>query len=145
MSGESKKIEHSGTVVGVEGGVLKVEIINSSACGACSAAALCSAAEKRRKIVDVMPSGGVEYTPGDIVTFVGEESMGVKAVVLAYVVPLLLVVGGLMSAHVAGFGDAACAVAALAPLAPYYVILWLMRGRIDKTFIFKIKNQNQIL
>lgn len=138
-------IEHSGTVVGKEGGVLKVEIINSSACGACSAASLCTAAEKRLKIVDVLPAGGVEYSSGDIVTFVGEESMGVKAVVLAYVVPLFLVVGGLLSAHMAGFGDGGCALASLTPLAPYYLCLWLMRGRIDKTFKFKIKNQNQIL
>ena len=71
--------------------------------------------------------------------------MGAKAVVLAYVVPLALVVGGLLTAHMAGVGDGGCAVAALSPLAPYYLCLWLMRGKIDKTFKFKIKNQNQIL
>lgn len=136
-----KVIEHSGTIVFIGVGVLKVEIVSNAACGECAAGSLCSAAEKRRKVVDVFPTPGRDYVLGDTITFVGERSMGVRAVLLAYVIPLLLVVAGLVCAHVAGLGDGGCALVALATLVPYYAALWLLRGRIDKSFIFKAKNQ----
>lgn len=136
-----KMIEHSGTIVAIRDGVLKVEIVSSAACGECSAASLCSAAEKRRKVVDVIPTADRDYVLGDVITFVGERSMGVRAVVFAYVIPLLLVVAGLVCAHVAGLGDGGSALVALATLVPYYAALWLLRGRVDKSFKFKAKNQ----
>lgn len=140
MAERTRQIEHSGTVIGVEKGVLKVEIMNSSACGACGAAQICSASEKRRKVVDVLPSDGVEYAVGDVIKFVGEESMGVKAVVIAYVIPTLLVVGGLVSAHLAGCGDGASALAGLLPLVPYYIALSLLRHKLDRSFVFRTRN-----
>lgn len=140
MAERTRQIEHSGTVIGVENGVLKVEILNSSACGACSAANMCSASEKRRKVVDVLPEDGVDYAVGDVVEFVGEESMGVKAVVIAYVVPTLLVVGGLVLGHLAGWGDGASALAGLFPLVPYYIALNLLRHKLDRSFVFKTRN-----
>ena len=137
---DSGYIEHQGKVLSVEGDTLKVEIVSVSACGSCSAANLCSAAEKKSKVVDVVCAPGESYAPGDVVVFVGSESMGVRAVVVAYVVPLLLVVAGLLVGRFAGLGDAGCAVAALVPLVPFYACLYFLRGRIDKSFKFKTKN-----
>ncbi len=135
-----KKITHDGTVVAIEGDLLKVEIINVSACSSCSAANLCSASEKEAKVVDVIAGPGESYSVGDIVTFEGDESMGIRAVAVAYVTPLLLVVAGLLIGRAAGLSDAGCALAALAPLVPFYIGLYLLRDRIDKTFKFKTKN-----
>ena len=135
-------IEHSGTVIGKDGDTLKVEILSSSACGSCSAASLCSAVEMKKKVVDVAVSGSEEdYKVGDSISFVGEAGMGARAVRIAYVAPLLLMVAGLLTARLAGCGDAGCAVAALAPLVPFYLTLWLLRGKLDRTFEFKTKNQ----
>lgn len=143
MAAESEKIiEHTGTIVGKDGDTLKVEILNNSACGACSAASLCSAVEMKKKVVDVDASASKkEYRVGDVIAFVGEEGMGVRAVLVAYVAPLLLMVAGLLLARWAGCGDAGCAAAALAPLVPFYLTLWLFRGKIDRTFKFRTKNQ----
>lgn len=139
MSGSSK-IEHRGTVVAVDGGNLKVEIISVSACGSCSAANLCSAAEKKSKVVDVTASAGQKFKVGDTVEFVGDDSMGARAVAIAYVTPLILVVAGLVCGNAFGLGDAGCAVCALAPLPPFYLGLYLLRGRVDKQFKFRTKN-----
>lgn len=137
-----KVIEHSGTVIGMDGDTLKVEILNSSACGTCSAASLCSAVEMKKKVVDVAAGGSKDdYKVGDAITFVVEEGMGARAVLIAYVAPLLLMVASLLAARLVGCGDAGCAVAALAPLVPFYLTLWLLRGKLDKTFKFKTKNQ----
>lgn len=133
-------IEHRGTVVAVEGDNLKVEILSVSACGACSAANLCSAAEKKSKVVDVVASDGRMFKVGDVVDFYGEDSMGIRAVVIAYVLPLLLVVAGLLCGRLLGLGDAGCAICAVAPLVPFYVGLYLLRGRVDRQFKFKTKN-----
>ncbi len=136
----NKTIEHDGTVVSVDGNMLKVQIISVSACGTCSAANLCSAAEKEAKLVDVIAGPGETYNVGDVVTFVGDESMGTRAVAIAYVTPLLLVVAGLLCGKAAGLGDAGCALTAIAPLVPFYIALYLLRSKIDKSFKFKTKN-----
>ena len=136
----SSVIEHQGTVVSKDGNLLKVEIISVSACGSCSAAHLCSAAEKKSKVVDVISAAGEDISVGDVSTKMGDESMGVKAVAIAYVLPLLLIVAGLLAAKAAGLSDAWCAVAAVAPLLPFYVGLYLLRGMVDNSFKFKTKN-----
>lgn len=140
MSGTSI-IEHSGTVVAVEGDNLKVEIINVSACASCSAANMCTAAESKAKIVDVIAAPGEKYGVGDVVEFVGDESMGFRAVAVAYVLPLVLLVAGLLTGRALNLGDAGCALCAIAPLVPFYIGLYFLRGHVDKQFKFKTKNQ----
>lgn len=134
----AKEIKHDGKVVEVKAdGQLRVEIISVSACASCSAAHLCTASEKKAKIVEVMSAPGESYKVGDVVTFVGDESMSAKAVIVAYVTPLLLMVAGLMGGHLAGLGDGGCAISALAPLVPFYATLYILRKKISKTFTFR--------
>lgn len=134
-------IEHRGTVVAIDGVNLKVEIINYSACASCSAANMCTAAESKAKIVDVVAGRGETYNVGDVVDFVGDESMGFRAIAVAYVLPMLLLVAGLVCGKLLGFGDAGIALCALAPLVPFYLGLYLLRNKVDRHFKFKTKNQ----
>lgn len=138
MSGNSV-VEHRGTVVAIQGGNLKVEIISVSACASCNAAEMCNASEKKVKVVDVVAEPGVPVAVGDVVDFYGDESMGFRAIFVAYVVPLLLLVAGLLAGRACGLGDAGCALCAVAPLAPFYLGLYIFRGRLDRQFKFRIK------
>ena len=47
------KISHSGVIDRIDGGHVKVRIVQTSACAACKVAGYCNAAESKEKIVDV--------------------------------------------------------------------------------------------
>lgn len=135
----SSEISHKGRVVSVTPEVTTVEIVSESACGACHAKGLCSLGDSKVKMVEVPTSGWSDIRPGDEVEVVLKASMGHKAVLLAYMIPLVLLVAVLLSAVSAGVGELYAGLAAIAAVAVYYFGLWLMRGRLRNEYIFNIK------
>lgn len=135
----SSEISHKGRVVSVTPEVTMVEIVSESACGACHAKGLCSLGDSKVKMVEVPTSGWSDIRPGDEVEVVLKASMGHKAVLLAYMIPLVLLVAVLLVAVSAGVGELYAGLAAIAAVAVYYFGLWLMRGRLRNEYIFNIK------
>lgn len=135
----SNEISHKGRVVSVTPEVTTVEIVSESACGACHAKGLCSLGDSKVKMVEVPTSGWSDIRPGDEVEVVLKASMGHKAVLLAYMIPLVLLVAVLLAAVSAGVGELYAGLAAIAAVAVYYFGLWLMRGRLRNEYIFNIK------
>ena len=135
----SSEISHKGRFVSVTPEVTTVEIVSESACGACHAKGLCSLGDSKVKMVEVPTSGWSDIRPGDEVEVVLKASMGHKAVLLAYMIPLVLLVAVLLVAVSAGVGDLYAGLAAIAAVAVYYFGLWLMRGRLRNEYIFNIK------
>ena len=135
----SSEISHKGRVVSVTPEVTTVEIVSESACGACHAKGLCSLGDSKVKMVEVPTSGWSDIRPGDEVEVVLKTSMGHKAVLLAYMIPLVLLVAVLLVAVSAGVGELYAGLAAIAAVAVYYFGLWLMRGRLRNEYIFNIK------
>ena len=138
MSSNSE-ISHRGRVVSVTPEVTTVEIISESACSACHAKGFCSLGEAKVKRIEVPTSGWSGIGPGDEVEVVLKASMGHKAVLLAYVIPLVLLVAVLLGAVSAGAEELYAGLAAIAAVAVYYFCLWLMRGRLRNEYIFNIK------
>lgn len=135
----SSEISHKGRVVSVTPEVTTVEIVSESACGACHAKGLCSLGDSKVKMVEVPTSGWSDIRPGDEVEVVLKASMGHKAVLLAYMIPLVLLVAVLLVAVSAGVGELYAGLAAIVAVAVYYFGLWLMRGRLRNEYIFNIK------
>lgn len=135
----SSEISHKGRVVSITPEVTTVEIVSESACGACHAKGLCSLGDSKVKMVEVPTSGWSDIRPGDEVEVVLKASMGHKAVLLAYMIPLVLLVAVLLVAVSAGAGELYAGLAAIAAVAVYYFGLWLMRGRLRNEYIFNIK------
>jgi len=135
----SSEISHKGRVVSVTPEVTTVEIVSESACGACHAKGLCSLGDSKVKMVEVPTSGWSDIRPGDEVEVVLKASMGHKAVLLAYMIPLVLLVAVLLAAVSAGVGELYAGLAAIAAVTVYYFGLWLMRGRLRNEYIFNIK------
>lgn len=90
-----EEVSHRGRIVSVDAEKIRVEIISSSACTSCHAAGLCSMSEAVKKIVDVPAFGNSGYAPGDEVELVLTASMGMKAVLAAYAVPLVILLAHL--------------------------------------------------
>ncbi len=67
--------------------------------------------------------------------------MGMTAVLWAYVVPFVVLLGALVAASLAGWSDGAAALAAVGGIALYYGTLYLLRERLEKKIHFKIHKQ----
>lgn len=129
-------IKHEGVVESIGADKCLVRILQASACSSCSARQLCRSSESKEKLIEVRGNYPTLHV-GDSVTLVGSVRQGLRASVLAYIVPLVLMVVALfVGTHLAG--EAAGALAALLALALYYGVLFLLRDRIGKRFEFKI-------
>lgn len=135
----TQEISHKGRVVEITPDFTTVEIISESACSACHAKALCGLSESQSKAVQVPTKIGDDLSVGEEVNVVLSASMGHKAVWLAYVLPLCVMVAVLLCLVGAGAGELASGLSALGAVAVYYLVLWLLRGRLRNEYVFNIK------
>ncbi|MDE5690605.1 MAG: SoxR reducing system RseC family protein [Alistipes sp.] len=132
-------IEHSGTVERAEGGKVFVRITSHSACGTCSARQACGLAETQEKMVEVAAADTVRFEPGDAVTVGIRRRAGMLSVALAYGGALAVLLAALgFTIGVAGWSEGRGALASLAAVVLYYMVLWLFRRRIEHTIQFTI-------
>ena len=117
-----------------------VLILQEDACAGCHAAGLCGMANMAEKVVDVPASLHATYSVGDEVNVVLKASMGMKAVWLAYCIPLLLLLAVMLGLLMGlGMAEVPAALIGLGALALYYVLLWLLRDRFKNEYIFTIQ------
>ena len=132
-------IEHEGIVLSVESGFARVQIVQTSACSACHVKSMCMAAESRTKVIEAEARGSV--CAGDQVMVEVEERMGWKAVVLAFVVPFVLLFSVIVVLSVVGMNEGVSALIAIGALVPYYILLWVLRSRLKRTFRFVVSKR----
>lgn len=135
---KAETIRHEGIIesLGAEG--CTVRILQASACSSCSARQLCRSSESKEKLVEVRGHYPTLHV-GDRVMLVGSVRQGLRASVLAYVVPLIimLVILFLVTHH---YGEKLGALAALLALALYYGVLFLLKDKLAGQFSFRIEN-----
>lgn len=130
-------IRHEGIVESIGAKSCLVRILQASACSSCSARQLCRSSESKEKVIEVKGHYPTLQV-GDNVTLIGSVQQGLRASVLAYVIPLIIMLVALYVGTRLG-GDGIGALAALLFLAIYYGILFLFRDKLDKHFSFKIE------
>ena len=131
-------IEHSGVVERTERDTVYVRITSRSACGTCKAREACGLAEAQDKIVVVTTPEAGQYAVGGAVMVGVRRSAGIRAVVLAYVGALVVLLAVLVGAILAGLSEGLSALAAIAGVGVYYFVLWLFRRKIEHTIQFTI-------
>ena len=130
-------IRHEGIVESIGAKSCLVRILQASACSSCSARQLCRSSESKEKVIEVKGHYPTLQV-GDNVTLIGSVRQGLRASVLAYIIPLIIMLIALFVGTRLG-GDGIGALAALLFLAIYYGILFLFRDKLDKQFSFKIE------
>ena len=133
------EITHRGRIVSITPEFTTVEIVSESACAACHAKGLCSLGDSKVKQVEVPTRGWDNYTVGQEVSVVLRATMGHKAVWLAYGVPLLVLVAALLGILSAGGSELVAGLGAIGAVAVYYGVIWLLRDRLRKEYVFNIK------
>jgi sigma-E factor negative regulatory protein RseC len=67
--------------------------------------------------------------------------MGLKAVLLSYVAPLIVLLAGFFVSQALGAGELAAGLIGLGATALYYFLLWLCRGKVRKEYNSCFKEQ----
>ena len=135
-------IEHEGIIEKISGNQITVRILQRSACNECHAKGTCMAADSKEKRVDIPDSSG-QYSINERVMIEGRESIGYKALLWAFIIPIIILLAVLVaSLSLWNFSELEAAVAAMVALAPYYLLLYLLRNKMAKSLRFNIKNTN---
>ncbi len=135
---DQNSIDHEGIVEAISGDVARVKIDAQSACAACHAKGVCTAADKEEKIMEV-PLNGVSLNPGEKVRVLISRHTGLRAVAIGYFYPFLLLIILLITLTSAGMNELRAGLFSLAALVPYYLGVFLLRNQIDKAFTFRLE------
>lgn len=136
----SDDISHEGRIESIDSQVTTVRIVSQSACSACHARGLCSLGESEEKLVDLPTVPGNWSVGQDVLVFVS-KTMGFKAVWIAYVVPLFVLVAVLLGTLLCGVAELVAGLSAIGAVALYYFAVWLMRNRLRNEYTFYIKEK----
>lgn len=134
-------MEHEGVILIIKDNTIYVKIQQVSSCNECHAKGMCSIADVKEKIVEIPYDGG-DYKPGDEIYVVGKASMGMKAVFYSFAIPLILLLTVLFAVNHYFQDEKISCFAALAMLIVYYIILYLLKDRFSKEFVFSVKKKD---
>jgi sigma-E factor negative regulatory protein RseC len=135
-------VNYCGVVDRVEKDRICVKITQQPACSGCNAKSACMAANGKEHIIEVTDYTGT-FQANEAVILEGKDYMELKAILLAFVIPLALVVAFIVVGAGIQLKESVSALAGLSLLLPYYIILYSFRKALKKRFVFTIKKINQ--
>lgn len=130
-------IEHDGTVIDINDGKITVELTVLSACATCHSRSLCSF-DSSQKTIEIFDNN-FTYNIGETVKVIMRQSLGGKALFLAYILPFFVVLITLIICTISGLSEALSGIISILTLIPYYIALYLFKNKLKKEFSFSIK------
>lgn len=135
-----KEISHIGRIVSIDSDKILVEIVSESACSACHAAGLCNAADSKKKIIEVPRGDMASHYVGEEVEVCLGQKMGLSAVLISYVVPVVILLILIVTLSSLGKSELFTGLVSLGGVAIYYFIIYLMRGLLAGKYEFYIND-----
>lgn len=142
MPKRAEEIRHSGIVKEITPSTIVVEIEGKSACSQCHAKGACAASESKIKRIDVRRTPNVEVEVGERVEVVLKASLGLKAVFISYVLPLIILLILLLTLPNMGVSELLTGLISLLAVGGYFVVIYLLRKRLAAQFDFVIAKTN---
>lgn len=137
----TEQVRHTGRVVSMTPQLTTVQIVSHAACSQCRAASLCGMSEYTEKAVQVPADPYATYGVGDEVQVVLKASMGMKAVWIAYFLPLVVLLAVTLGLIALGVGEVVSGLGGLAAVGVYYFVIWLLRDRLRNEYVFTVEAQ----
>lgn len=132
-------ISHEGIVTKITSDTLEIKIIAQSACAACHAKSACGMGEQAEKILIVPHPEGRDFKLMQKVNVTMAIGQGNKAAVLAYLIPIILLLAVLFTCLGFGLNEGLSALISIAALIPYYIVLYYNREKLKKRFEYTIE------
>lgn len=138
MSGQ-ETISHEGIITKITRDTLEIKIIAQSACASCHAKSACGMGEQAEKILTVPKPEGRDFALMQKVNVKMSIGQGNKAAVLAYLIPIILLLAVLFICLGLGLNEGLSALVSIAALIPYYIVLYTQRDKLKKKFEYRIE------
>jgi sigma-E factor negative regulatory protein RseC len=136
----STKISHSGIIESIHEGCVQVRILQTSACAACKVASHCNASESKEKFIDVRNVRDTsQLKVGDSVVVSASCDVANRALLLGFGAPSLILISVLLIMLKLTSDEGIAAIVSLLALVPYYLVLFLMRNKIQQKIAFSIE------
>ena len=129
---------HDGKVISVADGVVRVEMHVVSACSSCKAHEKCAFVDKADKVVEVETPDWKNYHEGDNVEVSVNEGLGLLAVLLAYFLPAVIIIGAVILLSVFTDSEAIAALVPIALIIIYFILLYKLHDLLQRKFSFGI-------
>jgi sigma-E factor negative regulatory protein RseC len=138
MNGK-ETISHEGIVTKITDDELEIKILAQSACAACHAKSACGMGEQAEKTLTVPRPKDKEYALMQKVNVTMAIGQGNKAAVLAYLIPIILLLAVLFVCLGLGIRESLAALISIVALIPYYIVLYLRRDKLRSRFEYTIE------
>lgn len=134
-------VEECGTITEIYENTVIVKIISNSMCASCHAKGACSSMDSTNKEITVKTSDFFKYKIGENVKVYMARKLGFLAVLLGFFFPFLIMTSLIFIFKLSypNTQDIFLAIIGLSSLVVYYFMIYLLRNRIEKDFVFKIK------
>lgn len=133
----AQKIEHTGIITEINNGEIKVQIAQLSACSSCHAKNACTASDTKDKIITVETTD-TNFKIGDFVSLSGSTSIGLLAVLIAFIIPFSLILVCLLILNQYDISESLSGTISLGTLIPYYLIVSLYNQKLKRKLKFTI-------
>lgn len=135
---KKNEIVHNGKIIDIDPDFTTVEILVSSACSECHAKGLCGMSEAQEKVIMLPTDPYGQRKVGDEVQVRTKMTMGLKAVWISYVIPLVILMILILSLSSVIENEFLRGGIAIAGVGLYYLIIWLFKDRLSDNFEFYI-------
>lgn len=132
-------VSHVGVITKITDSILEIKIVAQSACAACHAKSACTMSDQAEKVLSVPKPEGQEFQLFQKVKVIMAVGQGNKAAVLAYLIPIILLLAVLFICLGLGLGEGLSALISIAALIPYYIVLYTRRDKLKKKFEYRIE------
>lgn len=129
-------IRQQATISHVTDTELTLDVCRAEACASCHAKGACGGGESRQLH---LLNDGQGYTPGEQVTLVMQQSMGLKAVLIAYLIPVIMMISALLIMQSCGVAEITSGLITLLILGIYLLMIRIFRGRISREISIEIE------
>lgn len=135
-------VEQKGIVIKKQENKVVVKIEQKSTCSSCHARGACTSLDKKDKEIEIKSKDIANYNIGDEVIITISTKLGMKAVFIAFVLPLILIVVALfLSIKLFTLSQSLSALISLVVLSAYYFFLYKQNLFLSKQFNFTIKEK----
>ena len=130
-------IEQEGVIETISEGMAKVNITSFSACANCHAKKGCNLIDSKTKHI-LLPTGKTQYSIGDTVRIFMKRSLGLRATLIAYIIPLVILITTLLVLTSLKLNELFVGLITLLILVPYFILVYHFRESLKKTFTFRL-------
>jgi Positive regulator of sigma E activity len=136
-----ENIRHQGVIERIEKHKVFIKIIQKAACSDCHAKSACMSSDKKEKIIEVYDDSGKFSIHEDVIVST-QSSMGHLAVIIAFIIPLILVVAAIFVGIKISGKEGISGLIGLSILVPYYYMLYIFRDKLKKNFVFTLSKMD---